>query len=153
MVVDRTVAVVQPALAAEQDASRVGGRAGLTQGRTSPAAVAARPTRGDERGDDVLAGGQSRHTRTDRGDLAGDLVAENHRDRPGPRPVDDRKVRVAETRGPYVDEYLPGAGRVELEIADRRWLADLLEDSGANVHAEKETAFAALTSAPRRPLL
>jgi hypothetical protein len=60
---------------------------------------------------------------------------------------------MAKARRAYVDEYLPGTGWVEVEIADRRGLADLLEDSGANVHAEKETAFAAPMSAPRRTLL
>lgn len=101
----------------------------------------------------MLAGGQSRDSGADRGDLARDLVAEHHRHRSGPRSVDNGQVRVAEACSAHADEYLAGARRVEAEVADGRWPADLLEDGGTNVHAAKETAFAAPMPAPRRPVL
>jgi hypothetical protein len=83
-----------------------------------------------------------RHAGADRSYLARDLVTERHGHGTRSRAVDDREVRVAESRGADADQYLPRTGRIEVKLADGRRLTDLLEDGGANIHKQKETAFA-----------
>lgn len=84
------------------------------------------------------------------GHLAGDLVAEDHRDRPGPRPVDDRQIGMTQTRRSHPDEDLALTRWIKFDGVDHRRLPDLLQDGGANVHGVKETAFddRAAASAP-----
>ena len=85
--------------AAEQPSLAVGGRRGSAEDRLAARALGTQSAARHEREDDVVALVDVADSRSDRLDDAGCLVPEHHRHGPGPRPVDDGEVGVAEPRG------------------------------------------------------
>ena len=110
---------LQPPGPGQQGAGGVAGRARFAQRGPALGARFAVPAGGHEDEHDVVTDGEVvAGVRADLLHDAGGLVAQRHRQRPGPVAVDHREVRVAQAGGLDPDQDLPGPGRIELELFD-----------------------------------
>ena len=70
----------------------------------------------------MISGAQI-HAGTDFTHAPARFVSQHDRERPQACAVDDRQIRMAESRHAHLDEHFAGSGRIEFEFLDRERLA------------------------------
>jgi hypothetical protein len=96
--------------------------------------------RGEQR-HDVVARAHQRHAVTDLLDHAGALVPEHARRVAGRVGAGGGvQVGVADAAGDEADEHLAGLRLLQVDVLDDEWLAEFLENGGADLHGPDGTA-------------
>ena len=96
---------------------------------TQNAALVTAPTGASE---DVIPHRDAGDLRTDGLDDAGDLVAEDRRERMWPQPVEEEEVAVADACGRRPNEHLPTSRGSDGDRLDLQWRTHFVHDGGAD---------------------